>query len=62
MLDQLHKLLLTSGTLEPAGDFATLGVKPWKFSCGHVVSKDNFTTLCVSDGFDFRFDKRSDVK
>ena len=42
-------MVLASGTLEPAGDFALLkasdtnpGEGPWRFSCGHVVSDDNF--------------------
>lgn len=52
MLDQVHKMVLASGTLEPAGDFALLkssedkGVDEqtarWKFSCGHVVPDENF--------------------
>ena len=49
MLDQVHKMILASGTLEPAGDFALLRAsetpedqEPWKFSCGHVVSDQNF--------------------
>ena len=45
MLDQVGKMVLMSGTLEPAGDFALLnpcGTTPWKFSCGHVVPDENF--------------------
>ena len=65
MLLEVDKMLLTSGTLEPAGDFALLKSgseldKTWKFSCGHVVGKDNFKAICVGNGFDFRYQQRND--
>jgi Rad3-related DNA helicase len=62
ILDQVSKLLLTSGTLEPAGDFAMIsqGESKWSFSCGHVVSKENFQAICVGEGFSFVFDRRDD--
>ena len=47
MLDQCHKILLTSGTLEPAGDFSLIEGQRHKFTCGHVVSDENFQALCV---------------
>ena len=60
MLNEVDKMLLTSGTLEPAGDFALLKSgseldSTWKFACGHVVSEDNFKAICVGNGFDFRY-------
>jgi len=61
MLDQVHKLVLTSGTLEPAGDFAMLTAPKIKFSCDHVVSKERFAAVCVSDGFSFVYDRRNDL-
>lgn len=70
MLDQVHKMVLASGTLEPAGDFALLKSSdsasnkqedPWKFSCGHVVSEDNFQAICVGHSFDFRYGSRTNL-
>lgn len=58
MCDQAQKILLTSGTLEPAGDFDLVNVIKHKFSCGHIIPKENFKALCVDDGFDFKFEKR----
>lgn len=67
IMDQVNKLLLTSGTLEPAGEFALLKSKdagdgdgsPWRFNCGHVVGKANFKALCVGSTFDFRYEHRN---
>ena len=65
MLDQVHKMVLASGTLEPAGDFALLkasetgAAQPWKFSCGHVVADENYQALCIGQPFDFRYEHRS---
>ena len=66
MLDQVHKMVLASGTLEPAGDFALLKASdrvddqlPWKFSCDHVVSDENFQAICVGQPFDFRYEQRT---
>ena len=65
-------MVLASGTLEPAGDFALLkssafGIAEevessqddsfrWKFSCGHVVQDQNFQAICVGQPFDFRYE------
>ena len=63
MLNQIDKMLLTSGTLEPAGDFSLLkteAAKIWRFSCSHVVSPANYKAICVGNGFDFRYSSRND--
>jgi len=59
-------MVLASGTLEPAGDFALLKAgdlaenqAPWRFTCGHVVPDENFQALAVGHPFDFRFEQRS---
>lgn len=65
MLNQVHKMVLASGTLEPAGDFALLKAgesscseenEAWKFSCGHVVADENFQAICIGQPFDFRYE------
>jgi hypothetical protein len=40
LLDQVDKMVLASGTLEPAGDLEGLCENRWKFQCGHIVPKD----------------------
>jgi Rad3-related DNA helicase len=40
MSDLAAKLILTSGTLEPAGDFELIKATKHKFSCGHVVKPE----------------------
>ena len=61
-------MVLTSGTLEPAGDFALIKSTTdeeeskdgdhWRFSCGHVVSQDNFQAMTIGHPFDFRYEQR----
>ncbi len=53
--------MLTSGTLEPAGDFNMIKTKKHTFSCGHVVSPSQFKAICVDGGFNFQFDKRDQM-
>ena len=40
LLDQVDKMVLASGTLEPAGELESLCDEPWKFHCGHIIPKE----------------------
>ena len=56
MLDEAEKLVLASGTLEPTQEYDVLrhylsddGADIiYKFSCGHVIPKDNLSCMLVS--------------
>ena len=38
--DEASKVILASGTLEPAGDFQLLEGQKHKFSCGHIIKPE----------------------
>ena len=62
IVQRAEKVVLASGTLEPSDEFKLLPnyeTISWRFHCGHVVAKENFKAIAVSEGFDFRFENRN---
>ena len=55
IIDESNKVILSSGTLEPAGDFNMLRAAKHRFSCGHIVGPSQFKAICVDAGFSFHF-------
>ena len=49
---------MSSGTLEPAGDFNMIKADKHRFSCGHIVGPSQFKAICVDAGFNFQYDQR----
>ena len=54
MLTLVEKLILASGTLEPAGDFQLIaGGKHHKFSCSHVIKPCQFKAVLAPGLFTY---------
>lgn len=56
IIEQASKVILASGTLEPAGDFDLIKAQKFRFTCGHIIKPDQFRAVCLDAGFNFAFD------
>ncbi|KAJ2961754.1 hypothetical protein NQZ79_g2978 [Umbelopsis isabellina] len=73
IVEDARSVVLAGGTMEPIGDFLT-HLFPYvnkdrisKFSCGHIIPKENLQVLTVASGpsgmkLTYNYDSRSDAK
>ncbi|ORY79420.1 ATP-dependent RNA helicase CHL1 [Protomyces lactucae-debilis] len=69
VVEEAHSVILAGGTMEPMDDyinllFPSLRPRVSKFSCGHIIPKENLSAMVLSSGsagqsFEFNFERRS---
>ena len=72
VVQEARSIILAGGTMEPMSDFVDLlfpsaSARVRKFSCGHIIPKNNLLALVLASGvtkcqFEFTFDKREDKR